>query len=76
MTLPPRRLYDIWADPDYDFAQNKPERLLMAALDYSVQKLVVYVAPKPPRSIFRSIASHFETAGFCMCRLGRCRPPG
>ena len=60
MTLPPRRLYDIWADPDYDFAQNKPERLLMAALDYSVQKLVVYVAAKPPRSIFRSIASHLN----------------
>ena len=58
MTRPPRRLFDIWADPDYDFAENKPERLLMAALDYSIQKHVVYVAAKPPRSIFKSIASH------------------
>jgi hypothetical protein len=58
MTLPPRRLYDVWSDPDYDFAESKPERLLMAALDYSVEPFVVYVAPRPPRSIFRSIAGH------------------
>jgi hypothetical protein len=58
LSLPPRRMLDVWSDPDYDFAENKPERLLMAALDYSVQHYVVYVAAKPPRSIFRSIASH------------------
>jgi hypothetical protein len=58
MTLPPRRLFDVWSDPDYDFAESKPERLLMAALDYSVERFVVYVAAKPPRSIFRSIAAH------------------
>ncbi len=58
MTLPPRRLFDVWADDDYQFAETKPERLLMAALDYSVERFVVYVAAKPPRSIFRSIASH------------------
>jgi len=60
MTLPPRRMIDVWSDPDYDFAENKPERLLMAALDYSLQRYVVYVAAKPPRSIFRSIASHLN----------------
>jgi hypothetical protein len=60
MTLPPRRLFDVWSDPDYEFAENKPERLLMAALDYSVEKFVVYVAAKPPRSIFRSIAAHLN----------------
>jgi hypothetical protein len=58
MTLPPRRLYDVWSDADYEFAESKPERLLMAALDYSVEHFVVYVAAKPPRSIFRSIAAH------------------
>ncbi len=58
MTLPPRRLFDVWSDTDYDFAESKPERLLMAALDYSVERFVVYVAARPPRSIFRSIASH------------------
>jgi len=60
MTLPPRRMVDVWSDPDYDFAQNKPERLLLAALDYSLQRYVVYVAAKPPRSIFRSIAAHLN----------------
>src|SRR5580693_8277983 len=58
MTLPPRRLFDVWSDTDYDFAESKPERLLMAGLDYSVERFVVYVAARPPRSIFRSIAAH------------------
>lgn len=57
MTLPPRRMYDVWNDPDYDFAETKPERLLLAGLDYSIHRFVVYVAARPPRSIFRSIAS-------------------
>jgi hypothetical protein len=60
MVLPPRRMMDIWTDPDYDFAESKPERLLLAALDYSVEKYVVYVAAKPPRSIMRSIAEHIN----------------
>ena len=58
MTLPPRRLSDVWSDLDYNFAESKPERLLMAALDYSTERFVVYVAARPPRSVFRSIASH------------------
>lgn len=57
MTLPPRRLYDVWTDPDYDMAETKAERLLMAALDYSTERHVVYVASKTPRSIFRNIAA-------------------
>jgi hypothetical protein len=60
MTLPPRRMFDVWSDTDYDFAESKPERLLMAGLDYSVERFVVYVAAKPPRSIFRSIAAHLN----------------
>ena len=57
MTLPPRRMYDVWQDADYEFAESKSERLLLAALDYSLQRHVVYVAARPPRSIFRTIAS-------------------
>jgi hypothetical protein len=60
MTLPPRRMIDVWSDPDYDFAQTKPERLLLAGLDYSTERYVVYVAAKPPRSVFRSIAGHLN----------------
>ncbi len=57
MTLPPRRLYDVWSDTDYDMAETKAERLLMAALDYSMDRYVVYVAARPPRSVFRTIAA-------------------
>jgi hypothetical protein len=60
MTLPPRRMSYVWSDPDYAFAESKPETLLMAALDYSVERHVVYVAKKPPRSIFRSIAARLN----------------
>ena len=57
MTLPPRRLYDIWNDFDYETAETKAERLLMAALDYSMERHVVYIAAKPPRSTFRQLAA-------------------
>jgi hypothetical protein len=57
MSLPARRMFDVWGDSDYDAAETKPERLLLAALDYSLERHVVYVAAKPPRSIFRNIAS-------------------
>jgi hypothetical protein len=59
MSLPARRMFDVWRDPDYDFAETKPERLLLAGLDYSLERFVVYVAAKPPRSVFRSIAARF-----------------
>ena len=59
MSLPARRMFDVWKDPDYDMAESKSERLLLAGLDYSIWKFVVYVAMKPPRSIFRNIAARF-----------------
>lgn len=62
MTLPAGRMHNVWFDPDYDFAENKPERLLLAGIEYSLEKFVVYVAAKPPRSVFRNIAA----------RMGRC----
>jgi hypothetical protein len=57
MSLPPRRMYDVWQDPEYEFAESKSERLLLAAIDYSIYQYVVYVAAKPPRSIFKTIAA-------------------
>ena len=57
MTLPPRRMYDVWSDLDYETAETKAERLLMAALDYSIERHVIYVARKPPRSMFRQMAA-------------------
>jgi hypothetical protein len=60
LTRPPRRMADVWGDPDYEFAESKPERLLMAGIDYATERYVVYVAAKPPRTIFRSIAGHLN----------------
>lgn len=57
LSYPPRRLDDVWADPDYRYARTKSELLLLAALDYSREKQVVYVAARPPRSMFRQIAA-------------------
>lgn len=57
MTYPPRRMWDVWQDPDYAMFRSKPDVLLMAALDYSVDPYVVYVAARPPRSWFHSIAA-------------------
>jgi hypothetical protein len=59
MSLPARRMFDVWQDPDYDFAESKAERLLLAGLDYSLERFVVYVAAKPPRTVFRGIAARF-----------------
>jgi len=57
LTYPPLRVYDIWKDPYFDMARNKPERLLMAALDYSLEKNVVHVAAEPPSGWCRSLAA-------------------
>ena len=57
LSYPPLRVYDIWRDPYFDVARNKPERLLMAALDYSLEKHVVYVAADPPSGWCRSMAA-------------------
>ena len=60
MTLPPRRMYDVWNDFDYDTAETKAERLLMAALDYSMERHVLYIAARPPRSSFRHLAARMN----------------
>lgn len=57
LTYPPLRVYDIWKDPFFRMARNKPERLLMAALDYSLEKHVVYVAATPPSGWCQSMAA-------------------
>jgi hypothetical protein len=59
MSYPPRRLQDIWRDPDYQECRSKPEVLLMAAVDYAIKPLIVYVAAKPPRSQLKSFAKRY-----------------
>jgi hypothetical protein len=57
LTYPPLRVYDIWKDSFFNLARNKPERLLMAAIDYCIEKHVVYVAASPPSGWCQSMAA-------------------
>lgn len=59
MSYPPRRMFDIWHDPDYQECRTKAEALLAAAIDYAIKPIVVYVAKKPPRSTLKSFAKRF-----------------
>lgn len=56
MTYPNRRLENVWADPTYTQLRSKSEVLLMGALEYGLDRHVVYVSASPPRSYFRGIA--------------------
>ena len=56
LSYPPRRMLDVWSDPAFDPARSKAERLLLAGLDYSVERQVLYVAARPPRPWFRDWA--------------------
>jgi hypothetical protein len=60
MTYPPRRMGDVWRDPAYRVVRSKPELLLVAALEYSLEPTVVYVAAQPPRSWFHALAARME----------------
>ncbi len=57
LTLPRGRLFDVWGDRDYRFARDKAEVLLMAAIDYSLEKIVVHVAADPPGERMRRYAA-------------------
>ncbi len=57
MTYPPRRLFDVWLDPEYRGAREKAEVLLMAAVDYSREKMVVHLAASPPSPALHQYAS-------------------
>jgi hypothetical protein len=60
LTYPPQRMVDVWSDPFFESARGKSERLLLAAIDYSVERHVLYVAERPPRPWFHALA---ERAG-------------
>ncbi len=57
LTYPPMRVYDIWEDPYFDVAENKAERLLLAGIDYSLEKYIIYIAKKPPGQMAKRFAS-------------------
>ncbi len=59
MTMPPGRLFDVFADPSYGWLTDYSEKLLMAAIDYGLEKYVIYAGPKPPRPLFQVIAGRY-----------------
>jgi hypothetical protein len=59
MTMPPGRLFDVFHDPAYQYAANHAERLLLAGIDYGLERFVLYAAPKPPRPAFQTIAGRY-----------------
>lgn len=59
LTYPPLRLADIWKDPFFDGARTKPERLLLAAIDYSEEKFVAYIAARPPADRLKALAGFY-----------------
>jgi len=59
LTYPPGRMFHVFEDDYFDHAESKAERLLLAGIDYSVERLIVYVAAQPPRSRLKSIAERF-----------------
>jgi len=59
LTYPPGRMFNVWEDDFFDAARTKPERLLLAAIDYCVERHIVYVAAKPPREFYKALASRF-----------------
>jgi hypothetical protein len=59
LTAEPGRMFNVFEDPLFDRAESKPERLILAAIDYSTHPLIVYAGPRPPRSIFYSLAQKY-----------------
>jgi hypothetical protein len=60
MSYPPMRVWDVWSDPFYDSARSKSELLLMAAIEYSLEQYIIYVAAKAPRTWFQSFAGRLN----------------
>jgi hypothetical protein len=56
LSYPPYRIVDIWKDRFFDVARSKAERVLLAGIDYSEERLVAYIAARPPRSFCHSFA--------------------
>ena len=57
LSYPPLRMFDVWKDAEYQWFEPKSEKLLVAALDYSLEKYVVYVAAEPPRGYLKGLAA-------------------
>lgn len=57
LTSPPRRLFDVWHDPDYVSLSSKSEILLAAAIDYAVKPIIVFLAKTAPPQLLKLYAA-------------------
>lgn len=73
LSYPPYRMVDIWKDRFFNMAQTKAERLLLAGIDYSEERLVAYIAAKPPRSFCHTFA-HTQGRKIIYLPLGQFSP--
>ena len=60
LNRPAGTMFGVWSDDYFIEAKSKAEVLLLAALDHSTERHVVYVAPKPPRRKLRQIAQRLD----------------
>jgi hypothetical protein len=73
LSYPPYRMYDIWKDRFFNRARTKAERLLLAGIDYSEERLVAYIAARPPRSYCHTFA-HQQRRKIIYLPLGQFSP--
>jgi hypothetical protein len=73
LSYPPYRMADIWKDRFFNMARSKAERLLLAGIDYSEERLVAYIAAKPPRSYCHTFA-HNQGRKIIYLPLGQFSP--
>jgi hypothetical protein len=60
LNRPPGQMFGVWEDPHFGEARTKSEVLLRAALDYSSERMVVYVAAAAPRPALRRLAQQMD----------------
>ena len=57
--FPPRPVFDIWRDPQFDFADTLEERLLAAACCHSRERHVALLSESPPGAGWRRLAKKY-----------------
>jgi hypothetical protein len=73
LSYPPYRMADIWKDRFFNSARSKAEKLLLAGIDYSEERLVAYVAAKAPPSYCHTFA-HNQGRKIIYLPLGQFSP--
>ena len=75
LNRPAGAMFGVWSDDYFVDAKSKAEVLLLAALDHSTERIVVYVAPTPPRRKLRQIAQRLDRK-IIHVPLGQLSPAG